>query len=94
MNQATDDDDDFLENAHKHCFSNKLEIEQSDVCGCFYCLEIFKPDLISIFTDEDNSEASTALCPFCDIDSVIGSESGLPIGDAGFLEAMKNRFFS
>lgn len=30
-----------LENAHRHSFQNRVEIEQSLKCGCFSCGSIF-----------------------------------------------------
>jgi hypothetical protein len=93
MNRTSDYDDNFLKNAHRHSFSNKPEVRRSDICGCFYCLRTFKSELVLNFTDEGIASGPTALCPFCDIDSVIGSDSGLPVSDVQFLKAMKNRFF-
>ena len=78
---------DILE-AHKHCSRNKQEIESSDICGCFYCMEIFKPEEIGIWLASDE----TALCPHCAIDSVIGSKSGFPITKE-FLEKMHEYWF-
>jgi hypothetical protein len=71
----------------------------SDLCGCFYCLEIFDPDEIMDWIEEgpgkttditDNGQ--TALCPKCGIDSVIGSASGYPI-TSEFLQRMKDYWF-
>jgi hypothetical protein len=53
-------------------------------CGCFYCKSIFAPSKIVEWVDDDD----TALCPFCGIDSVIGSASTFPI-TAEFLNRMK-----
>jgi hypothetical protein len=75
--------------AHKHCGAHRGELEASESCGCFYCLAIFSPQDIEEWVDED----STALCPKCGIDSVIGAASGFPIV-RGFLEQMHRRWFS
>jgi hypothetical protein len=93
MNQASNHANNFLEDAHKHSSLNGPEVGRSDICGCFYCLRTFKSELVLNFTDEGIAGGPTALCPFCDIDSVIGSDSGLPVSDVQFLKAMKNRFF-
>ena len=58
--------------AHKYSTNHRKELENSNLCGCFYCLEIFPPSEITTWIDE----GTTALCPYCSIDSVIGSASG------------------
>ena len=73
-----------LEAAHKHCFRNKKELQESDICGCFYCEKTFVFSEINEWTDE----GETAFCPKCSIDSVIGSASTFPI-TAEFLNRMK-----
>ena len=46
---------------------------ESEKCGCFYCLAIFTSDKITKWIDEDKEGiGKTALCPECEIDSVIG----------------------
>ena len=57
--------------AHAHSFMNRNEIMQSQKCGCFRCLNIFAPDAVSEWID-DLTDESTALCPYCFTDSVIG----------------------
>jgi len=74
--------------AHKHCTNNKQTLIADDLCGCFYCLKIFNPKEIKSWTDGDK----TAICPYCEIDSVIGKNSGFPITDE-FLRAMKEHWF-
>lgn len=76
-------------NAHKHSSSHRKEILRSDICGCFHCLAIFSPSKIHEWIDD----GECALCPKCDIDSVIGSASGYPI-TTEFLEEMNNHWFS
>ena len=85
--------------AHKTSIWHRSLILESKVCGCFYCLAIFKPCEIEEWTDFKNSkgqkteEGQTALCPKCSIDSVIGSESGYPI-TTEFLNKMHKHWFS
>jgi hypothetical protein len=74
--------------AHKHCFRHRAELEASELCGCFYCIRIFPFSEIKEWIDD----AQTALCPKCEIDSVIGSRSGYPISRA-FLERMHDYWF-
>ncbi len=74
--------------AHKHCIKHRVEIEASEVCGCFYCMATFAPSEIVKWTDD----GQTALCPRCPVDSVIGSASGYPITSA-FLQRMHDHWF-
>jgi hypothetical protein len=86
--------------AHSHCSSHRMEVLTSSVCGCFYCLEIFAPAAINDWVDfpldtpEDQqlNMGTTALCPGCGVDSVIGSNSGYPI-TREFLSEMRNHWF-
>lgn len=79
--------------AHKHT-EFQSEILKSEICGCFYCLETFTPDIIDDWYGEKCDEYDPlALCPKCGIDSVIGSNSGFPI-EFWFLRIMKEFWFS
>jgi len=81
---------DILDAAHKHSIRHRQELEQSAVCGCFYCIETSAPSQIKDWCDEEK----TALCPRCGIDSIIGSASGYPVTEKPFLEAMHERWFA
>ena len=61
--------------AHKHSSNHRRELLASDICGCFYCLEIYSPTEIKDWIDDNRC----ALCSKCGIDSVIGSASSYPI---------------
>lgn len=74
--------------AHKHSSNHREELVASEVCGCFYCLGTFSPDRIVDWVDGN----TTALCPLCGIDSVLGSASGFAISDE-FLGRMKAYWF-
>lgn len=86
-------DDDDLRIAHAHCGNHRTEIMQSDLCGCFYCRHTFPPDEILEWIDEHDGVGTTALCPHCGIDSVLGSASGLRLTPE-FLDLMQRRYFS
>jgi hypothetical protein len=79
--------------AHKHSIFHRLELTKSFICGCFYCLHIFKPKDVLDWVDEDNPKGATALCPKCGIDSVIGSESGYPVDNITFLKELNQYYF-
>jgi len=74
--------------AHRHSANHRPEVGSSKECGCFYCLTVFPPAAISEWCDEE----STALCPKCGVDSVIGDASGYSI-DEGFLRRMRDYWF-
>jgi hypothetical protein len=78
--------------AHKHSSNHREEIQNSEICGCFYCLAIFRPQAIEEWIDEKDGIGQTALCPMCGIDSVIGSRSGFPINQP-FLQKMHQEWF-
>ena len=61
--------------AHKTSSKNRESIEKSEKCACFYCGKIFSPSEIEDWADGGR----TALCPFCDVDSVIGDGAGYPL---------------
>ena len=77
-----------FESAHGHSSNNRQEIEGGEKCGCFYCLCVFDKSDITDWVDG----GTTALCPFCGIDSVLSDESGFPITKE-FLEEMKDHWF-
>jgi len=79
--------------AHQHSSSHRKELLASDVCGCFYCLEIYSPAEVTEWVDEDDEGIGrTALCAKCGIDSVIGSSSGYPM-NRKFLKEMHDYWF-
>ncbi|MGD7051721.1 cytoplasmic protein [Sutcliffiella horikoshii] len=80
--------EDYIANAHKLSSLQKKELVKDKKCGCFFCLEIYSPALITEWIDE----GQTAICPHCGIDSVIGESSGYPI-TREFLEKMNQVWF-
>lgn len=77
-----------LELAHRHSAHHREAIEKSILCGCFFCIRTFLPIEITDWVDDDD----TALCPYCGIDAVLGSECGYFIDD-DFLQRMQARWF-
>jgi len=82
----------YLKAAHKHSIFHKKEIMESELCGCFNCLRTFTTDEIFYWVDEENPKGSTAMCPYCNIDAVIGSKSDFPVDDPDFLEEMQRHW--
>lgn len=78
--------------AHKFSANHREQINCSDKCGCFFCLGTFSPSAIEEWTDFQEGIGTTALCPRCGIDSVLGSESGYPITKDG-LSKMNEHWF-
>ncbi|MGN0181056.1 MAG: cytoplasmic protein [Candidatus Ornithomonoglobus sp.] len=76
-------------NAHKFSSNHKKHLLHDTKCGCFYCLKIFDPKEITNWVED---VSSTAICPYCGVDSVIGESSGYPI-TSEFLAEMKKYWF-
>ena len=60
---------------HSACGWHEKEILESKLCGCFSCLNIFKPTEIIEWIEEPEDcprgPGKTALCPKCDMDTVL-----------------------
>ena len=78
--------------AHRHSSGHRDELLDSELCGCFYCRRTYRPTDIIEWVDEVDCIGTTAICPYCGIDSVLGSGSGYPITDE-FLLAMNSHWF-
>ena len=85
--------EDFIK-AHKFSNNHMEQLKNDKLCGCFYCLEIYSPSEINewIVADNDYDRYGTAICPYCEIDSVIGESSGYPI-TKDFLTKMNRYWF-
>lgn len=86
--------------AHKHSANHREEVLASGRCGCFYCLQVFPSSKITDWVDwppETPDElqlrlGTTALCPYCGIDSVIAETAGYPL-EHSFLADMRQYWF-
>jgi hypothetical protein len=79
--------------AHKYSSQHRKQVKESELCGCFHCLATFPPDTIDEWVDKDDTgTGQTAMCPVCDIDSVIGSAAGFPL-TREFLARMQRHWF-
>jgi len=63
--------------ALEHAANHRSELDDSAVCGCFFCFRTFTTSDIKLWIDKNQ----TALCPRCGIDAVIGTASGFTIDD-------------
>ena len=82
-----------LQQAHKHSIYHRNEVLTSEWCGCFHCRCVFSPSEITEWVDQDSTgTGTTALCPRCGIDSVIGSIAGFSLSP-DFLNEMHDRWF-
>jgi hypothetical protein len=85
--------------AHDWSKANRQTLMDSNLCGCFCCLDVFLSSEIEEWIENETSEIEegitddTAFCPNCGIDSVIGSVSGYPI-DRESLKKMHDYWFS
>ena len=77
-----------LKKAHKACFQNRTILTQSKKCACFFCNNIFPFAEIENWCDDN----TTALCPCCGVDSVIGDAAGYPL-IPDFILAMHRYWF-
>jgi hypothetical protein len=76
---------------HSTCIRNKHIIQNSSLCGCFHCTEIFQPILILDWIDD----GQTAVCPYCTVDSVIGDfklDTSVSL-DLKLLKALQSKYF-
>ena len=57
------------EKLHVLSFENEELVKKSNTCGCFYCGRIFNSTEVIDWCEDTN--ARTAICPYCNIDSVL-----------------------
>lgn len=65
----------LIKEAPIYSMKNKKFIDESEVCGCYYCLEVFSKNDITDWTDN----GQTAICPKCHIDSVLSQSYGIEL---------------
>jgi hypothetical protein len=80
-----------IASAIKHATNNEEEVKASEQCGCFHCLEIFEVSEIEDWVEGE--EGTSAVCPHCDVESVIGDAAGLPLTE-DFLEELRRAQFA
>ena len=83
--------DQLILDAHSRCIRNREVLQRVDRCGCFYCLAIFDSQEMEERIDEDEG-GDTALCPRCEIDSVLPESDEYPL-TKDFLRRMYDHWF-
>ncbi len=85
-----------LTKIHKFAMCNRGDLEKAELCGCFYCRNIYRPSEIKQWMKEHTPDGSprpdTAICPYCGIDSVIAERDDLKITPKLLMD-MYNRWF-
>lgn len=82
-------EDDKLKDAHLHTFGNRSEIDRSKTCYCLSCQTIFKPEEVTDYADG----GETVICPYCDVDAVLGDGCGFKLAD-DLLDSLHNKYFN
>src|SRR5436305_1938874 len=74
----------------------KWNVARRATCACFHCFARFAPNEVRLWSDSDDPRdddsgalgpdtdqfrGTTAICPQCEYDSVIGSASGYDLSD-------------
>ena len=57
------------EKLHALSFENEELVKKANTCGCFYCGRIFNSSEVINWCEDAN--ARTAICPYCNNDSVL-----------------------
>jgi hypothetical protein len=75
--------------AKVHASRHRIALDASTRCACFFCFRSFPRTEIKAWIDAE----TTALCPRCGLDAVLGDASLASISD-GFLRRMHEYHFS
>jgi hypothetical protein len=54
------------------CTFNRRALLSSEVAVCFHCSREFPPTEILEWCDGEDFASQTAICPYCNVDSVVG----------------------
>lgn len=78
--------------AHTLSVDNKMMLKSANLCACFYCGTVFNYSDIKNWISGLTDESDTALCPYCQIDSVIPKDDRYRL-TPDFLNYMYQRWF-
>ena len=51
---------------------NRKNLKKDKICGCYFCLTIFKTSEIEDWIDKKD----TAICPYCGVDAIVSESCG------------------
>lgn len=74
-----------IEEAPQKSISNRFAIHDNTECGCYFCLRTFNGSMIQTWVVD---KGQTALCPHCEMDSVLPD-----VTDKETLQAACERWF-
>ena len=74
--------------AYAHTIRNRAEILRSQNCCCIGCRGIFQASEVRDWIDG----GKTAMCPYCNVDAVIGDASGHQLS-TDFISLMHREYF-
>jgi len=75
--------------AKEQASRHRVALEASTRCACFFCFRSFATADIKAWIDS----GTTALCPGCGVDAVLGNGATHSISD-GFLRKMHQHYFA
>lgn len=61
----------------KMAYGNRPQIEESEICGCYYCETIMNKEQVEFLEEKDGRY--TGVCPHCGIDSIV-TDKGIEAG--------------
>jgi hypothetical protein len=82
--------DEELKLVHSQSLGNESLAAEANDCACYSCLEHFAAVQITSWTDSPPNR--TAMCPMCDMDSVIIETVATRVDDQ-LLKEMRIRYF-
>ncbi len=79
----------YIESVHQYSSNHQKELNEYNLCGCFYCCQTYPTNEIKEWIEDQND--NTAICPKCGIDSVLSEKH--PISDSEFMDQMNTYWF-
>lgn len=75
--------------AFRHASNNREELLQTEICGCFSCMTIFRSTEIKYWYEDKDG---TAECPYCGIPAIICEGKNYPFSRE-FIKEMNDFWF-
>lgn len=77
-----------IRDIHKFCTNNKENLSKSELCGCFYCVDVYPASEVTEYMPNEN----TAECAHCGIDTVLPDNQYFKLNQ-DLLKEMKRCWF-